>query len=417
MDITVVNDKIVVTINNVPNTTSYSPQAIGTLTGLQKKYNNLFSDYKTKEITREVYDTKLADLLADIELVIKGGNLDKTDKYFVIGESLVRDEMTKQIHFFFKVQKEIIVSALPMPQPLVDMILLSEQKGNNAQPLYKFWVNLLRNPIIRAWLDADKVENALSFANRIVKFITDIYVYPSLYNQYVEQGFTHELARELATVKQNPITQGGLVSVFKVVNQVDNRYEWILDENKQAVRLLKDGISVGVDKFTGEISVGDFEFAEDMVFYPAIMGTSGHIFTCEGNYDVYKGHGIVIGKEAALPADYVKKGLRMAAAGFHGGNPTQYVNGYSNNKNFTLNIFVNPMYIHDIAPNEGAIVFEKYYPYSIYNRVVSYKEPYHPSAYADVTEAQWNVIRTETINSYKERLSEIEKKINYTAML
>lgn len=417
MDITLVNELIVVTINNVPATMPYTLENMSSLTGLQKKHTKLFLDYKSEQISREIYDEKLADLMADITLVIKGGNVNQTDKYFVIGENLVRDEMTKKIHYFFKTKTEIVVSVLPMPQKLVEMILTSEQKLHSAAPLYKFWINLLRNGKVRTWLDADQIQEAFNFATRIVNFVTDTYVYPSLYKQYIDQGFTSELASELATVKQNPITQGGLVSVFKVVNQVDNRYEWQLDSNKQAIRLLKDGISVAVDSFTGEISIGDFEFAEDMIFYPAIMGTSGHIFMCDGTYDVYKGHGIVIGKEASLPADYVKKGLRMAGAGFHGGNPTQYVNGYSNNKNFTLNIFVNPQYVHDIAPNEGALVFEKYYPYSIYNRVVSYKEPYHPSAYADVTEKQWDIIRTETINSYKERLSEIEAKINYTTLL
>lgn len=310
------------------------------------------------------------------------------------------------------------VSKVPMPQNLVDKILYAKDNGLSVDPLIKFYTRALRAPRV---YKAARLEDATTFLERAFGYIFQTFVSPSLYKKYFEdEGFSEEVAREKATVPQTPITMEGLLCTKKVVDVKydQQRYKFELDDDGNPQMVLRDSEGVGkeIDEDSGEVTVNDPDFAEDWVFWPAMM-KNGEEFYCGEEDDAPLGNLIRIGKEARLKGwDSVNcDDHRSCVKGLHTGNQT-YINGWETPETVTLNCFVDPanigaIPIHQSGPDAGVIRVKNYFPHSIKNRQVDNRNLYHSSHYAALGDKRWAELRKEAIEALNEKLEAYKKEI------
>ena len=174
------------------------------------------------------------------------------------------------------------VSKHAVPEPLVNVMLESAEKGIDPTPIVKAWIRFLRNPNFTP-------RKAMLFA----KYVTATIIDGAQLDEYMEEGYTYEKSLAKAEYNDVAITNEGLIVTKKYARLLTEG--WIIDpETNQAV--LKDLFKTtkDVDAFSGEVTESTEypDFAEDLTFEPPIMGKSGDAFLCGDK----EGHVVKVGQ-------------------------------------------------------------------------------------------------------------------------
>ena len=307
------------------------------------------------------------------------------------------------------------VSPVPLPPELVEKIQYAHEKGLPVEPLIKFTVKAMRNPKIYKTRDT---KAAAAFLDRICGYVFETFVSPELFKKFVDQGFSEEVAEEMATVPQTPITMEGLLSTKKVVSPEFNsqRYKFVVDEDGNPKKVLRgtEGVSKEIDEDTGQVTVNDPQYAEDWVFTPYVMGRSGDPFYCGSDDKDPKGHVIRVGKEMRLPDwSFVNTNDTQACVkGLHTGNH-DYINTFENDSNVTLDCFVCPSEVGAIPYHDapGVLRVRTMFIYGIKSRKVENRNIYHSSKYAELSDERWEQLKKEVIANYDKELEDYKKGI------
>jgi hypothetical protein len=282
-----------------------------------------------------------------------------------------------------------VVSSYPMPQALVDRIFESIDKGLSFLPLVKMWTRWLRNPILRKkGVDAD-------FSERFFNFVNLKYVHPKLKEELMEEhGLSEEVAERRATMYQMKITSEGLLNGYKVSREIMHKFD---RETGEQVDRYKRTFNPDTGEIEGD---GLPEHVEDRLFEPAVMGSSGDAFYCEGvNGYGSPQHFIKVGCRHRLPdwSHVDTNDNRSCVKGLHLGG-LKYIACYSGEIH---NIFVDPMHIGAVPDdNTGAIRCLEYFVHS--SLVGVNGSIYHSSTYAAMTDEQWADMRIEAVTEYSE---------------
>lgn len=277
-----------------------------------------------------------------------------------------------------------IVSNRVIPQALVDRMLQSVEKGLDITPLVKCWVRWMRNPI----------EHSADRDRQFVGYINTTYVDQKVVNQMEKDGFVAEKAIEMATGYQTPITLEGLLCTYKVSTELTTKF--VKDENGNPKQV--DRYETEIDEFSGLKTMKTPQFAEDLVFEPAIMGNRYDEFTCrriDGSFE-HKGHIIRVGCTHFLDSwDQVSKN-RTGGPGLHVGN-LDYIRSYQSRGTATHNVLVDPMHIGGFssAGGDGALVTKQYFVASDFKGVN--RSIYHSASYAALTDAEFSILVEEAV--------------------
>lgn len=294
--------------------------------------------------------------------------------------------------FFLKVGD--VVTNQPMPKALVDRIYESIDMGIDFEPLVKMWTRWLRNPLLK--------EKGQDFSERFFNFVNMKYVHPKLKKELVdEQGLTEEVAERRATMYQMKITKEGLLNGYKVSKEVLHKYD---AESGERVDRYKRTFNPD----TGEIeSEGVPEVVEDRLFEPAVMGSGGDAFSCEGSNGFNSdGHFIKVGCSHRLPSwDCVNTDdYRSCVPGLHVGG-LKYISFYSGEIH---NVFIDPMHVGAIPDDvDGAIRCLQYFVHSSLAGVNG--SIYHSSTYAAKTDKEWEDMRAEILTDYLQQVNNIQE--------
>lgn len=296
------------------------------------------------------------------------------------------------------------VSSVPMPTTLAEQLLEAAEKNLPVEPIIKFWTRLLRNPNIKDRKDADR------WANSVVEYVSRTFVSPSLYDKYIEAGYSEEVARKMATVRQTPLTMEGLVCTKKVVTPLFDlsQYKYVL-ENGEKKKVLRDNVSQSINEDTGEVTT-EIQFAEEYKFQPYVMGTGGDAFHLGTGGPL--GHVIQVGKEMHL-TDWKQVNCDFNSScvkGIHTGNQ-DYIDGYENDHNMTLNCFVDPAEIGAVACGDDVLRVKSLFPHSIKDRENDNRNMYHSSSYAALKDKQWSEYLKEAVERFEEQKKALEEKL------
>lgn len=291
-----------------------------------------------------------------------------------------------------------VISSIPMPKALVERIYESMDKGLDFSPLIKMWTRWLRNPILR---EKTKSGAGSRFSERMFNFINMKYVHPKLRDKFIADGFSEQVATEKSTMYQVKITNEGLINGYKVSREVLDKFD---TETGERVDRYKRTFNPD----TGEVeSDGIPTIVEDRLFQPAVMGTSGDAFYCEGSNGYAKpGHFIKVGCVHRLQSwDQVNTNDRASCVpGLHVGG-LMYIANYSGEIH---NVFIDPMHIGAIPDdNTGAIRCLQYFVHS--SLVGVNGSIYHSSKYAAMTDAEWDKMKEEAV---KLKGEEAQKKLD-----
>lgn len=298
------------------------------------------------------------------------------------------------------------ISSVAMPKSFVDRIKESIDKGIDPQPLIKFWTRWLRNPILRR---KDK-SGQLDFSERVINYVNSLFLDEEVMHNLIEQnGLTGDLAAERAKVLQVKITNEGLLCTYKVSTEITEKFS--LDDDGNEIKIPRYAKTIDPD--TGFVSYDEPEHVEKRIFQPAVMGSGGDAFFCEGsNGYTDAGHFIKVGCTHRLPDwSYVNTNNQTSCVkGLHVGG-LSYISGYQNNMNaVTHNVFIDPMHVGAI-PNshhesDGALRCLQYFVHSSFAGVNG--SIYHSSEYANQTDEQWKEMRKEIIKEFGE-LEEVKQ--------
>ena len=370
-----------IVVNKIGNIISVS------YNGLDKSV--MYSDAKFAQLTKladrseTVSDiTELEEIYTDVELILSQSEEQTVNE---LHKDLFKNVKTGKFYLRIKEKPEVI-SSVALPKALVRRIEESLDKDIDITPLLKCWIRFLRNP---------KAKNA-NFAKRFFKYIDMTYVSPKMLREKLEEGYSEELAKEMATVYQVKITKEGLISCYKVSQEVDWKYVAGEDGERKRINLYDKTF----DPITGEI-VGDSRddlTAEQRVFIPAVQGTSGDAFYCEGALGSNKlGHEIRVGALHRLPDwSFVNcNDEQSCVPGLHVGG-LYYIANYSGEIH---NVFVDPMFIGAIPDDDtGAMRVLQYFVHSSF--VAINKSIYHSSEYAKKTDSEWVAIKKEILENF-----------------
>ena len=306
------------------------------------------------------------------------------------GVSLFKDPAGR--HYLQFEDGEIIDT--PLPESLVERFLYTAAIGADVLPLYKLWMRWLRNPLLGK-------KNTEDFTRRFFEFIDMKYVHPKLKQEYMEEGgLSEKLAEERATVFQVKITKEGLVNAFKVSREILTKYD---PESGEEVPRYQRTFNID----TGEIdSDGLPEHVEDRLFEPAVWA-GGDKFYCEGaNGYSDPQYFIKVGCTHRLPSwDMVDtRDDRSCVKGLHVGG-LKYIAWYTGEIH---NVFVDPMHVGAVPDSEdGAIRCIQYFVHSSLAGVNG--SIYHSSAYAAMTDQQWEEMKDELIEEHTSKLDKVRQ--------
>jgi hypothetical protein len=377
--INVIDDRICGSYGDTPFSVQYTPELYEKLS----KLSELANDSATIEEYRKFLDEFGLSTQEDYTALIQ----DKCEFIFV-------NRATGE--FFLKHGET--VSTIPMPEALVERIYESIDKGIDFNPLVKMWTRWLRNPILKKKM---KDGRGKEFSERFFNFVNLQYVHPVLFKKYTEEmGFSDEKAIDAATMYQMKITKEGLLNGYKVSREILHKYDTETGEVQDRYKR-----TFNVD--TGEIeSEGLPEFVEDRLFEPAVMGSRGDAFYCEGvNGYGAPGHFIKVGCVHRLDSwDKVDTDDHASCVpGLHIGG-LKYISGYSGEIH---NVFVDPMHIGAIPDDEtGAVRCLQYFVHSSLAGVNG--SIYHSSTYAAMTDAEWDKMREEAVALSMEKAKKLQ---------
>jgi hypothetical protein len=344
--------------------------------------------------TKEVYDKMLAaaqvanaaETMEEYSKACEDFKVLTVEDYTTLIESKNPNIFINKKTGEFFLKHNDVVSSIPMPKALVDRIYDSMDKGLDFTPLIKLWTRWLRNPVLRKKTAAGRGKD---FSERMFNFINMKYVHPQMQDKYIGEGFSLPVATEKATMYQVKITNEGLINGYKVSREIFHKFD---PETREMVDRYKRTFNVD----TGEVeSEGIPSVVEDRLFEPAIMGSGGDAFYCEGPNGYTKpGHFIKVGCVHRLENwDKVNTNDNASCVpGLHVGG-LKYIAGYSGEIH---NVFIDPMHIGAIPDDTtGAIRCLQYFVHSSLAGVNG--SIYHSSKYAAMTDAEWSSMQAEAV--------------------
>jgi hypothetical protein len=286
-------------------------------------------------------------------------------------------------NFYLKVNGRIINNVIP--QPIVDRILKSVEKGIDAAPMIKACIRFMRNPNF----SQAKFE-------KFAWYIDQTTLLHKSYDALIAEGYTPEIAKERATVFQVSITLEGLLCTYKVSTEVLTKF--VKDAEGKAKEVSR--FESEVDEDTGTITYKQPDYAEDRIFKPAVQGDNGDAFFMEsilGLSAPKEGHRIKVGH-----IHYLKEWSQVncnddqsCVKGLHVGN-LNYIGGYQHQGTVTHEVFVDPMDIGAIVQdNTGAIRVRRYFVYRSY--IGPNKNLYQSSHYAKLTNDEWLKMKADVL--------------------
>ena len=300
-------------------------------------------------------------------------------------------------------------SPVEIPFIFVNKMKYAHDNGLPVDPIVKLLVRAIRGHVVQ------NLSQANDFLYRLGQYAFQTFTDPDLFEKFTKEGYTKDVAQEMAQVPQTPITMEGLLCTKKVVTPVFDRmrFEHYLDEDGTPKLRLKGTVTKSIDPETGKVTISDPVEAEDWVFQPAIMGTRGDAFYCGSGPEAKKGHEIRIGQRMWLESwDQVNcNNDQICVKGLHQGNQ-DYINYYETPGTVTLNIFVSPEYIGAIpfdSAEPGVIRTKEGFPHSIKNRNISNRNIYHSSDYAKQTDEVYAKNLTEAVNRFQAEKEEAIK--------
>lgn len=379
--INVIDDKICGSYGDTPFTVEYEKDLYDRMQQLSHKAQGVNTVEEYNEVMEEFAPLCVVDYTKTIETQCE---------YIYVNKATGE--------FFLK--HDSVVSSIPMPQALVDRIFDSLDKDLDFMPLVKMWTRWLRNPIL--WRKM-KQGHGNNFCERFFNFVNMKYTHPKMKEDLIEQGLTDEAASKRAEMYQMKITHEGLLNGYKVSTEVLHKYD---AETGEEVDRYKRTFNID----TGEIEGGGLpEFVEDRLFQPAMMGTGGDAFFCEGpNGFANPGHFIKVGCTHRLESwDQINVDDRSSCVkGLHIGG-LMYINCYSGEIH---NIFVDPMHIGAVPDDDtGAIRCKQYFVHSSLSGVNG--SIYHSSSYAAMTDAEWDDMRLKAVQEKSERKAQCDKEV------
>lgn len=303
--------------------------------------------------------------------------------------------------FYLQLNNGITVSSKPLPQALVERILISVEKGIDFLPIVKFWTRWLRtNPS-----DLKSI--------RLANYVNQTTVDYELKAMLEKDGVTATVAFERATVYQTPITKEGLLCTYKVSKEITTKFD---KDGKVIPRYDRQ-----VDEDTGEVTVGTPEVVEDRLFEPAVVGNSYDAFHCytldQALSKPKPGHFIRVGRVHELPSwDQVDCNDNASGVkGLYTGN-LDYIKGFQNSGTVTHNTFVDPFDIGAITNDgSGALRVRKYYTHS--STIGINRSIYHSSNFAAMNDMEWEDLRKEAIKASEQKAKEAKELAKETAAL
>lgn len=281
-----------------------------------------------------------------------------------------------------------VVSKIPLPQILVDRVLLAQDKGIDYMPVIKMMARLLRNRKV--------LEGNTSFMQRFANYINIKVMNPELRDKLMEEkGFSNDVASEMAKMYSIQITKEGMLLCYKVSREITKRWEF--NEKGEAVQVDMYPKAKSIDPVSGLITYTepDMPMAEDRLFEPPVMGQSGDPFyVIETNFtgDLSKekaGHVIKVGK--VITHDKWSKvncndGV-SCVQGLHVGG-IDYIRGYQGQDTQTHNVVVDPMDIGAIPDDRtGAMRVLRYFVQDVFGGVNN--SIFNSSKYAAFTDDQF----------------------------
>jgi hypothetical protein len=363
--------------------------------------NTPFSVVYNKELYK-----RLVDLAAEAD---KAHSINDYNATLYTFEAAVKEDFSKVVQdkcefiyvkpstgeFFLKHGDTI--STVPMPQALVDRIYESMDADIDFMPLVKMWTRWLRNPILYEKQSKGQGED---FSERFFNFVNMKYVHPTLKETYMkEHGLSEEVAIRKSTMYQMKITREGLLNGYKVSKEVLTKFD--SETGEEIPRYTRT-----FNPDTGEIdSEGIPATVEERLFEPAMMGTGGDAFFCEGvNGYTDPGHFIKVGCVHRLESwDQVNTNDdQFCVPGLHVGG-LKYIAWYSGEIH---NVFIDPMHVGAIPDDvDGAIRCLQYFVHSSLSGVNG--SIYHSSSYAELTDSEWEEMREAAIKSAQTSLEKL----------
>jgi len=335
----------------------------------------------------------------------------------VAGTDLIHDKEKNK--YFLKVGNK--VSKLAVPQQIVDRIQKAVDLGLDPQPWVKFWTRWMRNPN----LSADKTHYMMGYIDAP---FTD----GDKVAKLIEDGYSEEMAKEIATFDQISITKEGLIAAFKYVKLKDTTKSIEVDEKTKEQKIVeikqslhgKSTISINPINDKVETKKGEAFAAEDLIFVPPIMGDKGSAFTCqpidvEGKFDDYSAHVIRVGMRHRLE-NWSKVNCNdgsSALPGLHVGGH-HYVEGFGGKTNLLVDCLVDPAHVGAITDDlattnyreDAAMRVLEYYVTGTHFAVN--KAMYHPSAYAELLDLEWDKYKEEAIKAAEKAADEVSDEVS-----
>ena len=325
--------------------------------------------------------------------------------YEVIASYLVKDNKTAAYHLIFN---GTVITKYRIPDVFVQLMKNNISEGVTNDPIVKFLIRLTRNPLI-----IKGVKDYYKWGNMLGKYITTTTVDNSLFEEYKVAGFADHIARAKATKFQTPITEGGALATYKVVELVMNKlkYEYVRDEEGNiSFRKTKNYL----DRTVVNPETGDEEFveeymAEEIPCRPCVY-PNGQPWTTYMNGQVITEHKYYfIGAIHELPSwEYVDcNDSHTCVPGFHLGN-IDYVHGYTGNNKIVMCCFVAPEDIGAVAASEDVLRVYRYYPYQFQKlgkdgRIYANRSTYYASTLLDHNDAEWARYKQQLIDEEIER--------------
>lgn len=352
-----------------------------------KTFGISFSEDKYNAMLELQAKADVADDMDDLRAILQEFEALTQEDYSALVETQSPYIMVNKKTNQFFLQYNNVVSSKPMPKVLADKIIKAIEKNLNITPLVKCWVRFLRNPFF-----SEKK------ANLFAEYISAPYVNEKAVAEYMKNGVTAEVAKNMATTMQVAISNEGLLVVYKVSAEIRERYT--LDEEEQVK--MRSLYSKSIDPITGTVSYAEPDNDEARYYQPAVMKNTGDPFFCIPGMQLptehdKPGHILRVGCLISLSSwDQVDTRDHVSGVkGLHVGG-LNYILGWQKEDTVTHNILVDPMHIGAIVGlgtgNDGAMRVKQYFVLSEYAGVN--KNIYHSSKYAALSDEEYaNMVR------------------------
>jgi len=372
------------------------------LTSASTAYNKATTHAEAKEILEavltEIKSAKPTDTNSLVEIL--KGDLSYNEKkhtYHVISEGKTAK---KPVHQFF-----------------VDKMIEANDKEITPKPWLIFWVRLMRNTLYVN--NPRKVETLVSYLK--AQYVDE----EAIVKLMEDEGYSETVAKGLSTFDQINITEEGILAAFKYVALIDTKFVVEKDENGEQiiVKKAKYERDLQVDEVTGKVTKDELvlpEVAEEFLFEPPVMHQNGDPFTSKAVNDMSENpalaHTVQVGKIHELTPGFSQVNTNddyWGCKGLHLGG-YYYVQNFGGQTSYMVDCLVAPEDIGAVADIErgegdGAIRCRRYMVTGGHFAVS--KGMYHPSEYAKLLDAEWEVMKKEVIAELNRQKQEIEDRL------